>query len=336
MVSSFINPVVNPDAKLGVSSFDRTAPVRLLPHASESEFEVVIRAVYQQVLGNTYLMQSERLVSLESQLKQGELSVRGFVCQVAQSAIYRSRFFENCSRMRSIELNFKHLLGRAPESYAEIAEHSDYLDVGFEIEIEAYIYSDEYLDNFGEDIVPYYRGYKSQTGRKMVGFTHMLTLLRGAASSDNKQLNNSRLNTALMSNRPSQIRPVVGANLTAAFSDVDAILAELFKSTQAVTLPPTVAATPTISAPLHQQAREQSQTISTLQQQLAELSPFAAIGSAYLSDWQSADAAGSVGLQLDAQAAQIAKLQAQIADARRYATIGESRLNKWRSRSFNG
>jgi hypothetical protein len=77
------------------------------------------------------------------------------------------------------------------------------------------------------------------------------------------------------------------------------------------------------------------ETIATLQKQLAELSPVAAIGTAYLSDWQSNNPAESVATRLDTQAAQIAKLQVQIADARRYAAIGDARVNKWRSRTFN-
>ncbi len=340
MPSSFINPVINPDAKLGMSSFDRTPPVLLLPHASEADFEVVIRAVYRQVLGNAHVMESERLVTLESQLKQREISIRNFVCQVAQSELYRSKFFENCSRMRSIELNFKHLLGRAPESYQEIVEHGQYLDLyGFEAEIAAYIYSDEYLDNFGENIVPYYRGHKTQTGHRMVGFSHMLTLLRGAASSDKAPLDRqrARLNTALMSNRPSQIRPVVGATVTATFSDVSAILAELFKPKHPPALPlPEVPASDPTALALQQQIRAQTQKIATLQQQLADLSSFASIGTAYLSDWQSTDPADSAISILDSQMSQIVKLEAQIADARRYATIGESRLNKWRGRVCNG
>ena len=114
MISSFINPVINPNAALGVGSFDDVTPIRLWQNGSEAEVEVVIRAVYRQVLGNAHLMESERLVVSESRLKQREISVREFVRQVAQSDLYRDRFFETCSRMRSIELNFKHLLGRAP------------------------------------------------------------------------------------------------------------------------------------------------------------------------------------------------------------------------------
>jgi phycoerythrin-associated linker protein len=354
MVSTFINTRVNSDASLGVISFDDTQPIRLTPTSSAAAVEIAIRAVYRQVLGNAHVMESERLIVAESQLQRGDASVRGFVRQVAQSNLYRQLFFENCSRTRSIELNFKHLLGRAPESYAEIAEHGQLLDLGgFELEIASYIDSDEYLDAFGEDIVPYYQGHKSQTGKKMVGFTHLFQLLRGSASSDKDPIHNNRarLNTSLMSDQPSSISPVQGApspwqapgsvtDVSQMISDVDAILAQVFQRQE-----PELVATPTTwtstrdyhaAQALQQIDREQAQTIERLQQQLTDLSSFAAIGAAYLSNnGQSAPEAVSHPGKLDTPAAQIAKLQAQIADASRYATIGEARLNKWRSRVFN-
>jgi hypothetical protein len=95
---------------------------------SEAGFETIIRAVYRQVLGNAHVMESERLTVPESQFKQGRLSVREFVRQVAKSELYRSRFFDNCYRYRAIELNFKHLLGRAPATFDEMREHSAILD----------------------------------------------------------------------------------------------------------------------------------------------------------------------------------------------------------------
>ncbi|MEO0825676.1 MAG: phycobilisome rod-core linker polypeptide [Cyanobacteria bacterium J06639_16] len=233
MLSSFINPVVNPDSALGVQPFDDTEPIQLWPNRSEAEVDVVIRAVYRQVLGNAHVMESERLVASESQLRRGDICVREFVRQVAQSALYRTLFFETCSRTRSIELNFKHLLGRAPEGHEEIAEHGQWLDqYGFEAEIDSYLDSDEYQQAFGEDIVPYYRGYKTQAGKKMVGFTHLFQLLRGSASSDKDvaRQNRARLNASLMTNSPSAIAPVTGARSPwqrpAAITDINQLLAK--------------------------------------------------------------------------------------------------------------
>ncbi|BAC89204.1 phycobilisome linker polypeptide [Gloeobacter violaceus] len=180
---------IGPASELGISLFEDTDPVELKPGRSVEEVETVIRAVYRQVLGNAYVMESERLVVPESQLKLGEISVREFVREVAKSEFYRKRFFDAVPRYRAIELNFKHLLGRAPNSYAEMAEHSKILDAGgHDAEIDSYLDCDEYQDAYGELTVPFYRGYRSQPGQTMVEFTHMFKLLRGAATSDKASL----------------------------------------------------------------------------------------------------------------------------------------------------
>jgi phycoerythrin-associated linker protein len=176
-----------PASQLGVSLFEETPPLELVSGCSQDELESIIRAVYRQVLGNAYVMESERATVPESQFKRGELSVREFVRAVAKSNLYRSRFFDTCPRYRFIELNFKHFLGRTPDGLEEMRAHSTILDTqGFEAEIDSYLDSDEYQNAYGENIVPYYRGYKTQPGKNMVGFTHMFALLRGASSSDLK------------------------------------------------------------------------------------------------------------------------------------------------------
>ena len=176
-----------PASELGVALFEDTAPIEYVPGRSEEEVESIIRAVYRQVLGNAYIMESERATVPESQFKRGELSVREFVRAIAKSDAYVSRFFETSPRYRFIELNFKHLLGRAPNGFDEMKAHSAVLDNGgWEAEIDSYLDSDEYQEAFGEFIVPYYRGYKSRPGQTMVEFTHMFAMLRGASSSDFK------------------------------------------------------------------------------------------------------------------------------------------------------
>ena len=179
--------VFGPASRLGVSLFDETPPQEWTPGCSDDDKEILIRAAYRQVFGNAYVMESERVVVAESQFKLGELSVREFVRQLAKSDTYRARFFEPCARYRLIELNFKHLLGRAPDGFDEMKYHSKVLDTeGFEAEIDSYLDSDEYQEAFGEDIVPYIRGYKTRSGQSMVEFTHMFQLVRGASSSDRK------------------------------------------------------------------------------------------------------------------------------------------------------
>jgi phycoerythrin-associated linker protein len=151
------------------------------------EAESIINAVYRQVLGNAYVMESERLSVAESQFKLGEFSVREFVRAVAKSDLYQSRFFTSCARYRSIELNFRHLLGRAPRDLEEMRMHSTILDTqGYGAEIDSYLDGDEYQNTFGENFVPFIRGYKTEACETMVQFTHLFQMVRGASSSSLK------------------------------------------------------------------------------------------------------------------------------------------------------
>ncbi|WP_375475744.1 phycobilisome rod-core linker polypeptide [uncultured Nostoc sp.] len=320
-------------------AFPQIEPIELWSTASVEDIEIVIRAVYRQVLGNAYIMESERLIVPESQLKQGIIDIREFVRQVAKSELYRSRFFDNVYRYRAIELNFKHLLGRAPDDYSETIHHSNILDEkGFEADIDSYLDSDEYLDAFGENIVPYYRGYKTQTGKKILEFTNMLQLVRSNSSSDKNLATNNepQLVRSLITNAPYGRQKL---------TDISALLAEVFKPKSETAAPVNtfIAASTAAEESLRQKIQEQESQIATLQQQLADLRPFATIGTTkFTSSWESSSSPTSTGeytslqQQADAQEKQIAALQEQVADARRSATIGEARLNKWRSRVFNG
>ena len=176
-----------PASRLGVSLFDETPPMEWLPGRSGEEIESLINAVYRQVLGNAYVMESERLAVPESQFKMGEMSVREFVRAVAKSALYRDRFFTNVPRYRYIELAYRHLLGRAPNSYDDMKMHSNILDAeGYDADIDSFIDSDEYQNTFGENFIPFLRGWKTEALTHIVGFTHTFQLVRGASTSSLK------------------------------------------------------------------------------------------------------------------------------------------------------
>jgi phycocyanin-associated rod linker protein len=202
-------------SRLGTEPFSEVRKVELRPNASKEEVEAVIRAVYRQVLGNDCIMASERLVSAESLLRDGNLTVREFVRSVAKSELYKSKFFYNSFQTRLIELNYKHLLGRAPYDESEVVYHLDlYQNKGYDAEIDSYIDSVEYQNNFGDNIVPYYRGFETQPGQKTVGFNRIFRLYRGYANSDRAQVEGkkSRLAQELASNKASSIVGPSGIN----------------------------------------------------------------------------------------------------------------------------
>ena len=170
---------------LGLSAFDASSTFELRPDWTENELQTVFRAVYRQVLGNDYIMKSERLTSAESLLRQGSMTVREFVRAVAKSELYKNKFFYPNSNQRFVELNFKHLLGRPPYDEAELAYHTELCeDQGYDAEIDSHIDSIEYEQKFGNNVVPYYTGFMVGTGSRTVGFNRMFRLYRGYASSD--------------------------------------------------------------------------------------------------------------------------------------------------------
>lgn len=175
--------------RLGIKPLEEAAPVELRPNWTPEDAQAVIAAAYRQVLGNEHLMASERLVGAESLLVRGAISVREFVRAIAESELYRQKFLYPNFHVRFIELNYKHLLGRAPYDQTEIAYHLDlFISSGYEAEINSYLNSVEYQNSFGDDIVPYYRDFQvDHPGQRAIGFSRLCHLYRGYANSDRAQ-----------------------------------------------------------------------------------------------------------------------------------------------------
>ncbi len=195
--------------QLGFEPFAGKAAVEMRANWSEDNVQGIVRTAYRQVFGNDHIMESERLTNVESLLRRGDISVRDFVRALAQSELYKQKFFYSTPQVRFIELNFKHLLGRAPANEAEITEHVNrFIDHGYIAEIDSYFDSEEYQESFGDAIVPYYRGFDTQRGQTSAGFSRMFNLYKGYANSDRAQGSNkgSSLTDELGRNSATPIR----------------------------------------------------------------------------------------------------------------------------------
>lgn len=164
-----------------------TATSTLVSTANQdrSHAEDIIRAAYRQVFGNRYLMELDVQPSIEALFINGDLTVQGLVTALAQSETYRRLYLETNSPYRFVELNFKHLLGRAPHDQAELMAHVRLMnEEGYEAEIASYTYSEEYLSAFGVDQVPYNRSNQTNTGGRTVNFSRAKAVDTGFASFD--------------------------------------------------------------------------------------------------------------------------------------------------------
>ncbi|KKZ14110.1 MAG: hypothetical protein TQ37_02155 [Candidatus Synechococcus spongiarum 15L] len=156
----------------------------------------LLRQLYRHVMGNPHLMETERPHALESQFLSGRLSVREFVRGLCKTPLYRSRFFETTAPYRFVEINYKHVLGRSPESQAEMGAQLDrVITVGYDAAIDWLVDSEEYSNAFGEDVVPYLRGVSSGDGRSQANFNRTLSLVPGYAGSDSVRSDSRTVDT---------------------------------------------------------------------------------------------------------------------------------------------
>ncbi|AFY72386.1 phycobilisome core-membrane linker protein [Synechococcus sp. PCC 7502] len=148
------------EAGVGTS---RRKPARIFRHTqgtNSPETNQVISAIYTQVMDVFTGQPTElfRVSNLESKLRNGEISVREFVRDLASSEQYRKRFYTPYPNTKVLELLFKHILGRAPATQAEVRQYNKILaDKGLKAAVQELVESSEYNTIFGEDVVPYKR-----------------------------------------------------------------------------------------------------------------------------------------------------------------------------------
>jgi phycobilisome core-membrane linker protein len=133
---------------------------RMTAWANPTETAQVINAIYCQVMDvfNGQVPGEFRRPELENKLRNGEISVRQFVKVLASSDIYQRRFYTPYPNTKVIEFLFRHLLGRAPATQAEIQQYNKLLaEQGLSAAVEALVDGEEYVRFFGEDVVPYNR-----------------------------------------------------------------------------------------------------------------------------------------------------------------------------------
>jgi len=130
------------------------------PGLSTLEKQMVIKAAYRQIFERDITRAYGQSISyLESQVKNGDISMKEFVRRICKSELYRKQFFEPFINSRALELAFRHILGRGPSSREEVQDYFSIVsEKGLAGLVDALVDSKEYADYFGEETVPYLRG----------------------------------------------------------------------------------------------------------------------------------------------------------------------------------
>lgn len=125
---------------------------------SPSEMDEVIWASYRQVFSEHQILKSNRQTFAESQLRYGQITVRDFIRALATSDAFMRLNYETNSNYRFAEICVQRILGRDVYNEREkIAWSIVIATKGVQGFIDAVLDSEEYLNNFGYNTVPYQR-----------------------------------------------------------------------------------------------------------------------------------------------------------------------------------
>ena len=139
-------------AALRVQS-DETARANSMDIAMDRDNLVtVIESAYRQIYFHAF--KSDRDVNLESQLKDGQITVRDFIRGLVLSDTFKRSFYGMNSNYKVVRHLVEKLLGRKTNKSEEIAWSIVIGTKGVEGLVDVLLDSQEYLDAFGYDTVP--------------------------------------------------------------------------------------------------------------------------------------------------------------------------------------
>jgi phycobilisome rod-core linker protein len=123
---------------------------------SASEMGNLINAAYRQVFFHAFKW--DREIALESQLRNRQITVRDFIRGLLLSNTFLDSFYSKNSNYRFVEHCIQKVLGRKVYSNAEkIAWSAVVMTKGVKGFVDDLLNSDEYIENFGDNTVPYHR-----------------------------------------------------------------------------------------------------------------------------------------------------------------------------------
>ncbi|OUL26677.1 MULTISPECIES: phycobilisome rod-core linker polypeptide [unclassified Nostoc] len=141
-----------------VPNEDTPINYRLADATSDKDIDGIIWAAYRQIFSEHLIIQRNRQKNLESQLRNRAINVRDFIRGLGKSEVYRTQVADLNSNYRLVDITLKRFLGRAAYNKDEEIAWSIVIGTkGLHGFIDALLDSDEYRQNFGDDIVPFQR-----------------------------------------------------------------------------------------------------------------------------------------------------------------------------------
>lgn len=123
---------------------------------SPTDLDILIEAAYRQIFFHAFAADRERF--LESQLRSGQITVRDFVRGLLLSNTYRRSFYDLNNNYRFVEQTVQRVLGRdVYDNREKLAWSIVVVTKGVQGFIDDLLNTEEYLEAFGYDTLPYQR-----------------------------------------------------------------------------------------------------------------------------------------------------------------------------------
>jgi phycobilisome rod-core linker protein len=125
---------------------------------SSAKADELIWAAYRQIFNEQQIIDHNRIKALESHLKNAQISVRDFIRGLVLSDSFRRNNYEPNNNYRFVQMCIQRILGREVYHEREKLAWSTVLATkGLQGFVDDLLNSEEYLENFGYDTVPYQR-----------------------------------------------------------------------------------------------------------------------------------------------------------------------------------
>jgi phycobilisome rod-core linker protein len=123
-----------------------------------SDMDALILAAYRQIFNEQQMLAYNRQTFLESQLRANQITVKDFIRGLAISDTFKRRNYDSNSNYRFVQMCIQRILGRDVYNEREKLAWSTVLATkGLKAFIDALLNSEEYVNNFGYNTVPYQR-----------------------------------------------------------------------------------------------------------------------------------------------------------------------------------
>nr|YP_009394511.1 phycobilisome rod-core linker polypeptide [Vertebrata thuyoides]ARW63073.1 phycobilisome rod-core linker polypeptide [Vertebrata thuyoides] len=122
------------------------------------EVDEIIWASYRQIFSEHQTLSFTRQIFLESQLRFNQITVKDFIKGLVMSTQFRYLNYDVNNNYRFVEICVQRILGRDVYNNREKLAWSILIgSQGLEYFVDILLNCDEYLENFGENTVPYQR-----------------------------------------------------------------------------------------------------------------------------------------------------------------------------------